>query len=402
MKTWKLCGSALISVLSLSVTSWGQPAPAAPAAGTAVPAAAPAAPSGGTTLWSFLGLSKQNLGNLKVRFCQSSIGQLAGNSLKPASAMSGGLLPNCCPKALTDDALAKAAAEEAKEPGSTKGSATAAAAKIMKDEAEAKQRRAAVRYLGTVDCHYWGKVAEPALIAALRGDKNECVRFEAALALGNGCCCTADTIEALTLSAFGVGRIRVTEKGVKIPETVAGGIADGKRFVDIYPVETSERVRAAAYAALQNCLACYNEPGPPPPEQPVGPQPPEIPKTKSTAGRLPATVTSMQTTGYPAGDQEMTLAQVVEQARRISSHYSPVGGSGVSLPTGSHSISQIFAQAVKPSRGAETIPSTPELTPANGHIQQTSAPVLDKNASREPLPLSSQSRYGGLIPWLSR
>ena len=53
-----------------------------------------------------------------------------------------------------------------KEELEAKGAVGAAAA-IQADEAGAAQRRAAVRYLGTVDCHYWPE-AEDALIGALR------------------------------------------------------------------------------------------------------------------------------------------------------------------------------------------------------------------------------------------
>ena len=38
------------------------------------------------------------------------------------------------------------------------------------------------------------------LIAALRADTNECVRWEAAHAFANGCCCTKKTVEALTIT----------------------------------------------------------------------------------------------------------------------------------------------------------------------------------------------------------
>ena len=106
----------------------------------------------------------------KERFCRSPLGNLVNNMLKPVGAFSGGMVGSCCPPALPSDL--------AKPPDSAEG----AAARIKADEAEAKARRAAVRYLGTVDCHYWPE-AQAALIIALRADRNECVRLEAALAL---------------------------------------------------------------------------------------------------------------------------------------------------------------------------------------------------------------------------
>jgi len=72
------------------------------------------------------------------------------------------------------------------------------------------------------------------LINALRTDRNECVRLEAAYALGRGCCCNKLTIEKLRL-------------------TVEGSDKDGN------PPETSMRVRAAAAAALNHCLTCVTE-----------------------------------------------------------------------------------------------------------------------------------------------
>src|ERR1700676_4964140 len=101
---------------------------------------------------------------------------MLNNGLTPISSMSGGLVPLCCP--------AVSLADLAKPADSPEG----AAARIKKDEIEAKARREAVRALGLVDCHYWPE-AQDALINALRADRNECVRMEAAWALNNGCCC---------------------------------------------------------------------------------------------------------------------------------------------------------------------------------------------------------------------
>ncbi|MBI1833034.1 MAG: HEAT repeat domain-containing protein, partial [Planctomycetes bacterium] len=95
-------------------------------------------------------------------------------------------------------------------------------------------RRAAIRYLGTVDCNYWPNAID-ALSEGLRGDPSECVRFEAALALRNGCCCTKKIIKAL--------------------ETCVAGKND-----DGFPIERSERVRAAALEALERCPRMQDDP----------------------------------------------------------------------------------------------------------------------------------------------
>src|SRR5205823_9076076 len=138
-----------------------------------------------------------------------------------AGAITGVIIVPCCPTFIPADLLMP--------PDGAEG----AAARIKADEAGAKKRRAAVRYLGTVDCNYWPE-AQDALINSLRADRNECVRLEAALALGRGCCCNKATIKALTL-------------------TVEGSREDGN------PRENSERVRANAYAALEHCLAAFAE-----------------------------------------------------------------------------------------------------------------------------------------------
>src|SRR5262249_18442439 len=155
----------------------------------------------------------------KDKICSSPLGKLMSNGLKPISIFTGGILGQCCPT----DGLSPLDMKNA-------GSAGGLAGAIAADEANAKARRAAARYLGTVDCHYWPEVGK-ALTELLRADKNECVRWEAALALGRGCCCNKLTVAKLAL-------------------TVAGSESDGN------PSEKSERVKAAAAASLHHCLAC--------------------------------------------------------------------------------------------------------------------------------------------------
>jgi hypothetical protein len=230
--------------------------PVAPAV-SAVPAAID---DGGKTIWKCLGLSKQNIAGCKTKFCKSEMGGLLGNMFKPVHAVTGGLLPSCCPPPLGTPGAVPPAADLA-APG-----AVGAAAKIQLSEAGAKQRRAAVRYLGTVDCHYFPE-AEAALINALRTDTNECVRLEAAAALARGCCCTKKTVQALNL-------------------TVTGSSSDGN------PEETSERVKAIAAAALQRCMIENGELVPLPEQpEPAGeplPEPPAGPRTSSPTMAAPA------------------------------------------------------------------------------------------------------------------
>jgi hypothetical protein len=295
--------------------------------------------------------------------------------VKPMSAMSGGLIPQCCPKVLNEDALAKAAKETE---GERKGDAQAAAATIAKDEAEAKERRAAVRYLGTVDCHYWQPEAELPLIKALRKDHNECVRWEAAMALGNGCCCTMNTIKALTVSVYGVN-VNGT--------TMAGD------FTDPYdlngPTETSERVKAAALAALQHCLSCYSTTVTPGPEQRKkkpddGSEKREpVPEQIGKAGeQAPPT---FQTTALSKPAQAKTMAQVIENARQMTMTPTTVGGYS-NVPESKHTVSGVFSKAFGPT----VLPSD---TPTQGAVMSSQGAVM----SAPPSP-----RYSGLIPWLTR
>jgi hypothetical protein len=207
------------------------PLPAAGGAGAATSALGAGGGLGGlggattaaqpTTLWSFLGLSGSNLQACKAKLCASPLGQMANSMVTgPLGAVTGGFLPPLCPPP-----TAAQAAALGNQPGA---GAQAAAAKIQADEAGAKARVAAVEYLGTVDCSRWPE-ATSALVKALLEDHNECVRFAAAKALNSGCCCNKDTIEALRICVSG--------------ETKKGNAP-----------ETSPRVKAAAFAALQNCL----------------------------------------------------------------------------------------------------------------------------------------------------
>src|SRR5262249_23281182 len=172
----------------------------------------------------------------------SILGKLVTSMMGPVSVFSGGLFQSRCP-------AAQALADMAKPADSAEG----AAARVKQDELDAAARRAAVRYLSTVDCRYWPQ-AQDALISSLRADRNECVRLEAAWGLGRGCCCTRKTLEALAL-------------------TVSGSERDGN------PIERSDRVRAAAQASLDHCLSCLAPEtvlegapvAPVAPEGPVGP-----------------------------------------------------------------------------------------------------------------------------------
>jgi hypothetical protein len=210
---------------------------------------------------------------------------LLNSLLKPFGALSGGLVPPLIPPGAS-------AANLAKPPTSAAG----AAARIQTQEADAKARREAVRYLGTVDCRYYPEAAA-ALATALRTDPSECVRYEAALALNRSCCCTPKTVAALRAAASG-------------------------RSDDQNPPECSERVRAAAESALMRC-ALSAPPVPPVPQLPlekpipsaVGPVPADQGRPVATTTARPAPVPALAAqpvSEIPAGQRG--LLQITRHA----------------------------------------------------------------------------------------
>ena len=313
MRTLKKYWLGLAAGACLASPAWSQ-VPGLPGAAGAAPLGAPAAAAASvaappqSTLWSFLGVSKPQLAACKDKLCQSQLGVLLGNGLTPITALSGGIIPPLCPGT-------PSAADLAKDPGSAEG----AAAQIKKDEAAAKARRAAGRYLGTVDCHWWPQ-AQDALIGALLEDKNECVRYEAALALARGCCCTKATMKALTI-------------------TVDGSKKLGN------PGETSCRVKEAARAALEMCA------GRVPPEEPKKleaipnrekPAEPEKPREKS-ASAAPKVFNLQE---FYKGVDAQSMQSIVDDAHRALGDFDRTVAVSSSLPTGQRSISGIFGRAV--------------------------------------------------------
>ena len=131
-----------------------------------------------------------------------------------------------------------AQANNAQGPAVPEPKITVADTKI--EETAALQRRANIRYLASVDSTHFPEV-EDALLNALRSDRNESVRLEAALALSKGCTYSKKTVAALLLAANG--------------ET-----SDG------HPAESSARVRTVATLATGSVLVSgrlSNHPGNP-------------------------------------------------------------------------------------------------------------------------------------------
>src|SRR5262245_11179357 len=93
-----LCGVVPVARSQVGLPAAGGVPPAAGAAGLAGPAAAQppvaAAPAAAPrNLWSFLCPTAEQKAECKEKICKSMIGQLLNNSLKPASAFTGGVIP---------------------------------------------------------------------------------------------------------------------------------------------------------------------------------------------------------------------------------------------------------------------------------------------------------------------
>ncbi|QDV23718.1 hypothetical protein [Aureliella helgolandensis] len=149
----------------------------------------------------------------KAKLRASPLGKLIAGLRKPLSSLTGGLVP----------AEATPNAAQLSKPGPQ-----GVAAKIKKDQLEAPQRMAAIQELGKVDCH-WYPEASVQLALALRADRSECVRFEAAKILSRCSCCTPQVVQALRTCVDGSDR-------------------DGN------PGELSLRIRNQAAMALASCL----------------------------------------------------------------------------------------------------------------------------------------------------
>jgi hypothetical protein len=348
---------------------------------TGLPAGAGAAAVPQKTIFGMFGLSHANLAACKAKLCQSQIGTMFNNGLKPVSMFAGGLVPSLCPPANASALASQAAALGG--PGGPAG-AQATAAAIQADVAGAPARIAAVEYLATVDCHYWPE-AEAALIGRLRSDRVECVRYAAAKALLSGCCCTKKTVEALTIVVSGSDK-------------------------DSFPSETSERVRAVAFAALEHCLSRFVEPAAPPvPPEPPEPLPPERPGSARPASAM--TERERVAAYYEAIVARRPTARVLADARRALQLAADAPMGRRTLPTGTHSLTQAATRAgrpvvatasVEPNRAparmvpaAETAPAEPPPSRASAaRPSRADAALMRTSAPPEQRPTARRGLFG--------
>jgi hypothetical protein len=387
-KTW--VASLLVLAVASSPKVWAQIAApgGAPSAATAglgaagTGAATPAAAAAPRTIWGMFGLSSANIHACIEKLCKCQFGQKVNNLLAgPVGLISGGQIPPLCPPAPTPAQIAAMAP----------GGAEATAGKIKASEADAKARVAAVEYLGTVDCSRW-KEATKALINALRADPNECVRYAAARVLNSGCCCNKDTIEAMRIC-------------------VAGEDKDGN------PPETSPRVKAAAFGALQNCLVRVPEvlpeevkPEPikrergsvpnlePLPEQkPLGRERSTMNDGKDTHLATSLSVPATAVPRFEEQSQPKTFAQTVNEARQTLVEVSRTTRPPATLPPGKRSVFGAFIKArqdistkAKSASPAAPAPEDPGVVPSSN------AP--GSGPGQDPAPTAPEAGAGPVSP----
>jgi hypothetical protein len=376
MKTWKMLAwtvsinMALAGYCQAQIPGAGGGASAAAVAagvpGAAGAAGVGAAAGGGRNIWSWFLLTPEQKERCHRCWCDSGIGKMVASAMRPMGMYTGGLIGGgCC-------SCTRPTATELAKPAD---SADGAAARIKQDELEAKARREAVRYLGTVDCRYWPE-AEEALINALRGDRNECVRFEAACALQRGCCCTPKIAEALSI-------------------TIEGDNRDGR------PAERSERVKSAAAAALSMCVFEQTHPvGVVPIEQKgkeTGPQKEGDPNLR--AEYYKKLVVSRE--------KQVAQAQAVLKKNYPDAAKDPVEAAQASRRGSPGVIGLILNSAAPQRQETHTAPPVAASQPMTQPIQQTgalvreTAPIRDPNAPAFPNAASNKGVLYRIIPGLN-
>lgn len=279
-------------------------AAAAGAAGAASGAAAPA-----TGLTAFCQYIDSKIQACKAKICACPCGQMLTNGQAVGNLFLGGMCcPPCCPTVNPED-LKKAS-----------NTPEGACARFKQDMETMPARRKAIRCLAYADCHWWPE-AEAALITALRTDRNECVRLEAAKVLGTGCCCTRKTLEALVI-------------------VVSASNRDGN------PSENSPRVKAAALVALHHCVDCYVEPLP----EPVRPEKAPLPKPDAGGS-------TVEKTDTPTSSSRESMADLVADARRLlnQAKISPVDHQP--LQAGHQSLLEIYHVTANPGSFATPLAS---------------------------------------------
>jgi hypothetical protein len=314
MKRWTKYALGLAALAGLTPGLWAQPAGPAPAA-PAVPAP-PGPPQ--PALLNAIGLGPDQLAACKDKICSCCLGQGLLGFTNILSALSGGCLEPCCPP-------------KPFPPGA--GGAAGDAGKIQAELAKCKDEIKAIRYLATLDCHYFPEAGKD-IADALRQSRCECVRLEAARALGTGCCCNPYTVQKLAIC-------------------VAGSNRDGN------PSETSERVRAAAYFSLEHCLACLGGPREPPKAPERGPEtgPERAPAPEPKPPEVTKEKVSAQLAAYARQTNDENLSKALSEARLVidQSNFSQ----GAPTSHASRGVFDILKRSMQTHTSTEGFPAGP-------------------------------------------
>ena len=322
-RTFGVLAAPMLAIL-IGQCAFAQDIPSVPSA-PPVPTAAPAAPAG------FMGKCTSCISSLGGCFkgcCNTPLGKLINGAFQPIEMATGGVIPAPCPGPNDPSKKGGGGGADGSAGGGPPGPQQAAEA-IKKDQAQAKARVEAVKYLATVPCHYYPE-AEAGLILALRTDRSECVRWEAAHALAQGCCCTKKTIEALKIVA-------------------SGSQKDGN------PSEKSFRVRVEALNALEHCLTmCGDAAEPQRPELPAPmPQPetiptplpepkrPEMPLSEDDANEPTADI--RQVNYYEEVEKQSSATVLAEARHLVASSRMPV--SQVRAPRRGSSLIELWQRS---------------------------------------------------------
>lgn len=217
---------------------------------------------------------------IHTKLKRSPLCQLLSGLRKPLSDITGGMVP----------------AEKTPHPEEqAQAGPSGTAAQIKAAALEAPKRQTAIRELQGVDVRYHPE-AEKALVAALRTDPSECVRYDAARTLTTLPVCTKAIADALQVC-------------------VEGSHRDGN------PGELSPRVRIQAEAALAHCQQCL-----PPgdvsdqerPEYPAIPASPNNPPTGQAAVIPASSIGPLESDTGPTLPPSKSLPPVQNRPRNLA------------------------------------------------------------------------------------
>src|SRR5262245_33595726 len=94
--SWRAACAAGLILVMITGTSEAQPVPVAPAPPVAAPAVGPVAPTAAPKMGFFMRTCAV-LDDCRRKICATPAGQLLNGATRPASALTGGVIPSFCP-----------------------------------------------------------------------------------------------------------------------------------------------------------------------------------------------------------------------------------------------------------------------------------------------------------------